>query len=98
MRDKIIKMINGCLTGGDEWMKSYKFKNMTELKSYINSEEHSLLRAKRYYDDILKNFITILGLRFAIYHDGLVDWYKTSKNEPIDELERWEKIINGTSN
>lgn len=99
-RKKIIQMVDKCLNNNDEWMKSYKFKNMTELQSYIKSDEYSLLKVKRYYDDILQSYIHLLGLRFALYHDdNLTDWYKSSDNQPIDEqLDKWEQLINGTSN
>jgi hypothetical protein len=97
MRDKIIKMIDVCLVDKNEYTQPYKF-DLTELQSYIKSDEYSLLKAKRYYDDILKQFISILGLRFTLYNENLTGWYKSSDNQPVEELDRWEELINGTNN
>jgi len=96
-RDKLIQMIDGVLANDSEWFQTYKF-DLTEIQHFISSDEYLLLKQKGYYDEILKHFITLLGLRFAIFHDNLTDWYDKSDNKVIIQLDRWEELINGTSN
>lgn len=62
-------------------------------KTMRSKTSYQMFKEQGYYDDLVDLYISSMGLRFEISFKGLEDWRTDSKNEPIDLLPMWEKII-----